>query len=100
MRIVTVNVNGIRAAARKGFFAWLGRQNADVVCIQETKAREEQLRDDPLYYPEGYHCYYFDATSRKGYSGGPPIRWRAIGRPAPRSSSAPATAPSRTCASR
>ncbi len=69
MRIITLNANGIRAAGRKGFFAWLGKQGADVVCIQETKAWEEQLRDDELYYPDHYHCYYVDATVKKGYSG-------------------------------
>ena len=42
-RIITCNTNGIRAAARKGFFDWLCSQDADVVCIQETKARIEQL---------------------------------------------------------
>jgi exodeoxyribonuclease-3 len=67
MRIITINVNGIRAAARKGFFDWLALQQADVVCLQETKAQEGQL-DDPLYRPAGYHCYYFDAE-KKGYSG-------------------------------
>ena len=39
-RIITCNTNGIRAAARKGFFEWLEKQGADVVCIQETKAQE------------------------------------------------------------
>ncbi|MFO7550365.1 MAG: exodeoxyribonuclease III [Haliea sp.] len=65
--IITCNTNGIRAAARKGFFDWLARQEADVVCIQETKAQEEQLAD-PVFSPEGYHCYYNDAR-KKGYSG-------------------------------
>ena len=55
MRIITANVNGIRAAERKGFFDWLKKQRADVVCIQETKAQEHQL-DDSIFYPEGYHC--------------------------------------------
>ena len=67
MRIITANVNGIRAAEKKGFFDWMQKQNADVVCIQETKAQEHQL-DDSMFYPEGYHCYYFDAE-KKGYSG-------------------------------
>lgn len=67
MRVITVNTNGIRAAARKGFFQWLETQQADVVCIQETKAQEHQL-EDPIFHPQGYHCYYFDAE-RKGYSG-------------------------------
>ncbi|MEO0576211.1 MAG: endonuclease/exonuclease/phosphatase family protein, partial [Pseudomonadota bacterium] len=66
-RIITLNANGIRAAARKGFFDWLAKQNADVVCIQETKAQEWQLTDD-VFRPEGYHCYYEDAE-KKGYSG-------------------------------
>ena len=56
-----------RAAAKKGFFDWLKRQRADVVCLQETKAQEHQL-EDSLFYPKGYHCYYFDAE-KKGYSG-------------------------------
>lgn len=67
MRIITANLNGIRAAARKGFFIWLARQHADVVCLQETKAQQIQLID-PIFYPEGYHCYYHDAQ-KKGYSG-------------------------------
>ncbi|QIB64083.1 exodeoxyribonuclease III [Kineobactrum salinum] len=65
--IITCNTNGIRAAARKGFFAWLEQQNADVVCIQETRAQEHQLAD-PQFCPAGYHCYYNDAV-RPGYSG-------------------------------
>jgi len=67
MRIVSLNANGIRAAARKGFFDWLPTRNADVVCIQETKAQLAQLTDD-RFFPDGYHCYYADAE-RKGYSG-------------------------------
>jgi len=64
---MTLNANGIRAAARKGFFTWLETQNADVVCIQETKAQVHQL-SDPVFSPAGYHCYYHDAQ-KKGYSG-------------------------------
>jgi exodeoxyribonuclease-3 len=67
MRIISLNANGIRAAARKGFFDWLPTTGADVVCIQETKAQEHQL-GDAVFSPEGYHCYYFDAE-KKGYSG-------------------------------
>ncbi len=44
MRVISVNTNGIRAAARKGFFEWLPRQRADFICIQETKAQVDQLR--------------------------------------------------------
>lgn len=67
MRIITANVNGIRAAARKGFFDWLKLAQADVVCIQETKAQIDQLSDD-IYHPAGYSCFYHDAE-KKGYSG-------------------------------
>ncbi len=67
VRIITFNANGIRAAARKGFFTWLKRQNADVVCIQETKAQADQLSDD-CFRPRNYHCEYLDAEKR-GYSG-------------------------------
>ena len=68
MRIITVNVNGIRAAARKGFFNWLQMQKADIVCIQETKAQIHQLEENPIFSPKGYFCYYVDAK-KKGYSG-------------------------------
>jgi exodeoxyribonuclease-3 len=68
MRIITFNANGIRSAATKGFFDWLGKQKADVVCLQETKAQEEQLAD-AAFRPDGHHCFYRDATTKKGYSG-------------------------------
>ena len=45
MRIISFNANGIRSAAEKGFFRWLARQDADVVCLQEIKAQEEQLAE-------------------------------------------------------
>jgi len=67
MEIVSANVNGIRAAAKKGFFDWLFKRLPDVVCIQETKAQLHQL-DSDIFCPQGYHCYYFDAE-KKGYSG-------------------------------
>lgn len=66
-RIVSINANGIRAAARKGFFDWMHVVKPDVVCVQETKAQVEQLID-PVFFPDGYHCYYVDAE-KKGYSG-------------------------------
>lgn len=68
MKVITINTNGIRAAARKGFFRWLGEENPDVVCIQETKAQFAQLKDDPTFQPDGYYCVYHDAV-KKGYSG-------------------------------
>lgn len=67
MRIITLNANGIRAAARKGFFDWLAGQSADLVCIQETKAQIHQLKPE-IFMPQDYHCEYFDAV-KKGYSG-------------------------------
>ena len=67
MRIISLNANGIRAAARKGFFDWMRQQDADVVCIQETKAQRWQLDDDP-FSPDGHYSYYHDAE-KKGYSG-------------------------------
>ena len=66
-RIISLNANGIRAAERKGFFDWLPQQQADVVCIQETKAQVHQL-DPERFHPAGYHCVYEDAA-KKGYSG-------------------------------
>lgn len=67
LRVVSLNTNGIRAAARKGLFDWFLSQNIDVLCIQETKAQTEQL-DDELYNPAGFYRYLFDAE-KKGYSG-------------------------------
>jgi exodeoxyribonuclease-3 len=67
MRIITLNANGIRAAERKGFFTWMSNQNADFICIQETKAQTEQLIA-PAFWPVDYHCHYHDAE-KKGYSG-------------------------------
>ena len=68
MRIISFNANGIRSAASKGFFEWLRKQKADVVCLQETKAQEDQL-GDPMFRPDGHHCFYRDAITKKGYSG-------------------------------
>lgn len=67
MRIITLNVNGIRSAARYGLFDWLSTQNADVICLQEIKAHVEQLTD-PVFFPSNYHQYFFSAE-KKGYSG-------------------------------
>jgi len=67
MRVITLNVNGIRSAAKKGFFTWINDQNADVICLQEVKAQEADLLDD-LFNPKGYHAY-FHFAEKKGYSG-------------------------------
>ncbi len=66
-KVISVNVNGIRAAAKKGFFDWLAKVDADVVCLQEVRAQKDQL-NDPIFHPKGYHCYYVEAQ-KKGYSG-------------------------------
>ena len=60
MKILSLNANGIRAAARKGFFDWLKKQHADFVCIQETKAQVHQLTAAD-FMPAAYHNYYHDA---------------------------------------
>ncbi len=67
MRVITANLNGIRSAGRKGFYAWLYRQRADVVCLQETKAQVDQMTEEMLA-PNGFHGYFHDAE-KKGYSG-------------------------------
>ena len=67
MRVISLNLNGIRAAARKGFYAWLRRQRADVVCLQELKAQLEQL-SDKSFWPPSFECHYHPAL-KKGYSG-------------------------------
>jgi len=67
MRIVSLNLNGIRAAARKGFYNWVPRQSADIFCLQEVRAQPEQI-SDPLYTPRNFHCYH-EPAERKGYSG-------------------------------
>jgi exodeoxyribonuclease III len=67
MRVVTVNVCGIRSAAAKGLFRWLRRQQADFICLQETKSQEHQLEGHDIEL-KGYHRYFCDAQ-RKGYAG-------------------------------
>ncbi|MCU7835095.1 MAG: exodeoxyribonuclease III [gamma proteobacterium symbiont of Taylorina sp.] len=67
MKVISANLNGIRAAAKKGFFEWMQTESPDVVCIQETKAQIEQL-DAAVFSPPGYYRYFFDAE-KKGYSG-------------------------------
>ncbi|KTD07233.1 exodeoxyribonuclease III [Legionella jamestowniensis] len=67
MKVITFNANGIRSAARNGFYDWLAEQDVDFVCIQETKAQMSESADE-LFYPKGYFCEYYDAQ-KKGYSG-------------------------------
>ena len=64
MRIVTLNVNGIRSAARKGLYSWLVRQRADVVCLQEIRA-DHALLADRAFRPPSLEAHFFPAQ-RKG----------------------------------
>jgi exodeoxyribonuclease-3 len=67
MRVVTLNANGIRSAASKGLYGWLARQGADVVCLQEVKAQEDQLTAQ-MHSPGSYHGN-FNCAQKKGYAG-------------------------------
>lgn len=67
VKILTYNVNGIRAALTKDLLGFLQRENADIVCFQEIKAMPEQF-DVTVFEPLGYHCYWYPAQ-KKGYSG-------------------------------
>ncbi|TMS57025.1 exodeoxyribonuclease III [Imbroritus primus] len=67
LRIISANLNGIRSASRKGFFDWMGQQNADIVCVQELKAQAADMTPEFLA-PHGYHGFFSYAT-KKGYSG-------------------------------
>jgi len=67
LRLFSWNVNGIRAAQKKGLLDWIQQESPDVLCLQETKAHPDQL-DDALRQPEGYHTYWASAE-KKGYSG-------------------------------
>ena len=67
MKIFSYNVNGIRAAIRKGFIDWLKEYNPDIICLQEIKANTDQL-DLELFNNIGYNNYWFSAQ-KKGYSG-------------------------------
>ena len=68
MKIVSYNVNGIRAALKKGFLEWLAATSPDVICLQEIKAQEDQL-DLSLFEAAGYPYNYWFSAQKKGYSG-------------------------------
>ena len=68
MKVISYNVNGIRAALKKGFIDWLMAANPDVLCIQETKAQKDQL-DLDLFIEAGYKHNYWFSAQKKGYSG-------------------------------
>lgn len=67
MKIITLNLNGIRSAARKGFLKWLPRQRADVICVQEIKAQAADMTDELLAC--GGYRGHFHYAEKKGYSG-------------------------------
>jgi exodeoxyribonuclease-3 len=67
MKIISYNVNGIRAAIKKDLVTFIQSENPDVICFQEIKANQEDI-DDKIFQDLGYHCYWASAT-KKGYSG-------------------------------
>ena len=67
LKVITLNLNGIRSAARKGFFAWLKLARPDVLCVQEIKAQADNL-DNPIFSLDGYYAH-FHFAEKKGYSG-------------------------------
>jgi len=67
LKVLSYNVNGIRAALKKGLADWLQAADPDVLCVQETKALQEQV-DTGVFEDLGYHHYWFSAQ-KKGYSG-------------------------------
>jgi exodeoxyribonuclease III len=67
MRIITLNLNGIRSAANKGFYPWLQQMQPDILCMQELKAQATDMTAEMLA-PEGYHGH-FHYADKKGYSG-------------------------------
>ncbi|SFM45565.1 exodeoxyribonuclease III [Nitrosomonas communis] len=67
MRVITLNLNGVRSAANKGFFQWMPQQQADIVCVQELKAQLNDMATE-IKIPNGYQGY-FHCSDKKGYSG-------------------------------
>ncbi len=68
MRVITLNCNGIRSAARKGLFDWLPKQKADLLCLQETKAQRADLDEELACLPRGWYLF-FNGAEKKGYAG-------------------------------
>ena len=68
MKIISWNVNGIRAITKKGFLEWLDHEQPDILCIQETKAHPDQLEKELTDHPL-YHVYWHSSSVKKGYSG-------------------------------
>ena len=68
IRILSWNVNGFRAVYKKGFMDWLHKESPDILCLQETKAEEEQIQKE-LKDVDGYHWVFCSSQKKKGYSG-------------------------------
>jgi len=69
LSLISWNVNGIRAAERKGFLNWLEKHKYDIVCVQETKVSNPEVLSNELLAPNGYKSYWACAKEKKGYSG-------------------------------
>lgn len=69
LSIVSWNVNGVRAAERKGFLEWLHHHRYSIICLQETKISHPDQLSQALVQPDGYFSYFHCATEKKGYSG-------------------------------
>ncbi len=68
LKLLSLNVNGIRAAERKGFLNWLPKSKADIVCVQETKVHDPEILSQELLAPKGFNAFW-SCGDRKGYSG-------------------------------
>lgn len=69
LKLLSWNVNGIRAAEKKGFLDWLADISPDILFVQETKVQDEMVLSEGLRAPEGYEVYWHGAQEKKGYSG-------------------------------
>lgn len=67
MKIISWNVNGLRAVYKRNFLGWLRKSGADIICLQEIKIQEDKLPDD-LLRPKGFHAF-FNFAAKRGYSG-------------------------------
>jgi exodeoxyribonuclease-3 len=64
MRIISFSADGVREAAKRGFYDWLSRQDADFVCVQDLRCSEYDLQDD-IFFPRDYNAYFFDDVNGK-----------------------------------
>ncbi len=68
MRVISLNCEGIKNAREKGLFDWLLEQDADLICLQDTREEEQIIEDQ--YYLDGYFCYAFSGHMRTDHRGG------------------------------